>query len=93
MTIRWSNTASAFLATVSLPAVQIAVAVVAALALLWGIWWLWWRLPRHQAARLAPDDPKARADVEDNFRKTIGQVLGGAVVLFAVIAGYWQFKQ
>jgi hypothetical protein len=26
-------------------------------------------------------DPKARAEVEDNFRKTVGQLLGGATVL------------
>ena len=31
--------------------------------------------------RLEIPDAKARADVEDNFRKTIGQLLGGAVVL------------
>ena len=31
--------------------------------------------------RLTIRDPKARADVEDNFRKTIGQLLVGAMVL------------
>ena len=42
------------------------------------IWWLWWRLPKREAARLAlKRDPKARADVEDNYRKTVGQALGG----------------
>jgi membrane protein implicated in regulation of membrane protease activity len=41
-------------------------------------WWLWWRLPRRQANRLQSTmpDTKARADVEDNFRKTVGQLLG-----------------
>jgi hypothetical protein len=42
---------------------------------------VWW--PKRQAdrLRLIIRDPKARADVEDNFRKTIGQLLGGAMVL------------
>ena len=32
-------------------------------------------------------DPKARADTEDNFRKTVGQALGGiAVLIGAVVA-------
>ena len=37
-----------------------------------GAWWLWWRLPKWQVdrLRLTIRDPKARADVEDNFRKT-----------------------
>jgi hypothetical protein len=56
-------------------------AVIAGLAL-WALWWLWWRLPQRQVARLTLQipDPKARADVEDNFRKTVGQALGGAAV-------------
>ena len=60
----------------------IAIAVPA-MALLAAIWWLWWRLPRHQLHKLDVQiqDPKARADVEDNFRKTVGQALGGAAVL------------
>ena len=57
-----------------------ATGLAAALA---GAWWLWWRLPKRQAdqLRLTIRDPKARADLEDNFRKTIGQLLGGAAVL------------
>jgi hypothetical protein len=47
--------------------------------------------------RLQIRDPKARADVEDNFRKTVGQVLGGAAVLIAAGLGagfaYLQFSQ
>jgi hypothetical protein len=60
-----------------------------------GAWWLWWRLPKRQVARLrhAIRDPKARADVEDNFRKTIGQLLGGAAVLIGAGAAYLQFQQ
>ena len=58
-----------------------------------GAWWLWWQLPKQQADRLqfAIRDPKARADVEDNFRKTIGQLLGGAAVLLGAGLAYLQF--
>jgi hypothetical protein len=51
---------------------------------LWGAWWLWWRLPKRHVdrLRLTIRDPRARADVEDNFRKTITQLFGGIVVLF-----------
>jgi hypothetical protein len=66
------------------------VAVVALAA-----WWLWWRLPKRQVDRLRRTirDPKARADVEDNFRKTIGQLLGGAAVLIGAALAYLQFTQ
>jgi uncharacterized protein YjbI with pentapeptide repeats len=57
-----------------------AVAIVAL-----GAWWLWWRLPKRQVDRFAIDDAKARADVEDNFRKTITQLFAGLVTLFAGI--------
>ena len=54
-----------------------------------GAWWLWWRLPKRQVdrLRLTIRDPKARADVEDNFRKTIGQLLVGVLVLIGAGAG------
>jgi hypothetical protein len=60
-----------------------------------GAWWLWWRLPRRQIdqRRYAIRDPKARADVEDNFRKTIGQLLGGVAVLVGAGFAYLQFQQ
>jgi uncharacterized protein YjbI with pentapeptide repeats len=73
--------------------ITIWLAVLAALLLL-GIavyGWVWW--PRRVVARLWLDDPKARADVEDNFRKTVGQALGGAVVLLGAGLAYWQFRQ
>jgi uncharacterized protein YjbI with pentapeptide repeats len=72
----------------------IAIAIVA-LALLWAIWWLWWRLPQRQVAQLTIQipDPEARANVEDNFRKAVGQALGGAAVLLGVGAAYLQFTQ
>jgi len=75
--------------------VAIAVIAVVALALLYGIWWLWWRLPKRQTDRLALiiRDPKARADVEDNIRKTVGQALGGAAVLIGAGSALFQFLQ
>jgi hypothetical protein len=73
----------------------IAAAVGLAAASLLGAWWLWWRLPKRQVdrLRLTIRDPKARADVEDNFRKTIGQLLGGAAVLIGAALAYVQFSQ
>jgi uncharacterized protein YjbI with pentapeptide repeats len=72
----------------------LAIAVIVAAAL-WGIWWLWWRLPKRQVRGLDIQihDPKARADTEDNFRKTVGQALGGAAVLIGAGAAYLQFTQ
>jgi uncharacterized protein YjbI with pentapeptide repeats len=69
--------------------------VIAVLVLLFGVWWLWWRLPKWQVNRLALKirDQKARADVEDNFRKTIGQLLGGAAVLIGAWLTFLQFSQ
>ena len=68
--------------------IAVVVSVIAALA----FWW-WW--PRWQVNRLALEirDPKARADVEDKFRKTVGQFLGGAAVLFGAWLAFLQFSQ
>jgi hypothetical protein len=57
--------------------------------------WVWWRLPKRQVDRLSVKirDAKARADVEDNFRKTIGQLLGGLAVLIGAGSAYVQFSQ
>jgi hypothetical protein len=73
----------------------IALAVGIGAAALWGAWWLWWRLPKRQADRLSLKirDAKGRADVEDNFRKTVGQLLGGATVLVGAGFAYLQFSQ
>jgi uncharacterized protein YjbI with pentapeptide repeats len=76
----------------------LAIAVLAGVplaALLAAIWWLWWRLPRRQVHKLDIQipDPKARADTEDNFRKTVGQALGGAAILIGAVAAYLQFTQ
>ena len=72
---------------ISLP-IAVVVSVIAALA----FWW-WW--PRWQVDRLALEirDPKARADVEDKFRKTVGQLLGGIAVLFGAWLAFLQFPQ
>jgi hypothetical protein len=51
---------------------------------------LWWWLPKWQVNLLEILDAKARADVEDNFRKTIGQLLGGAAVLIGTGFAYYQ---
>jgi uncharacterized protein YjbI with pentapeptide repeats len=66
-----------------------------AVAVLWGAWWLWWRLPKRQVdrLRLTIRDPKARADIEDNLRKTIGQLIGGAAVLIGAGLAYLQFSE
>jgi uncharacterized protein YjbI with pentapeptide repeats len=68
--------------------IAVVISVIAALA----FWW-WW--PKWQVNRLTLEirDPKARADVEDNFRKTVGQLLGGAAVLFGAWLAFLQFSQ
>src|SRR4029453_2302933 len=38
-------------------------------------------------------DPKQRGDLEDNFRKTTGQLIGGAAVLVGAAFAYLQFTQ
>jgi hypothetical protein len=76
--------------------ITIVVIAVAALALLlFVLWLLWWRLPKWQVDRLALKirDPKARADVEDNFGKTVGQALGGAAVLIGAGFALFQFRR
>jgi hypothetical protein len=54
---------------------------------------LWWWVPKWQMRSITAADPKARADIEDNFRKTIGQLLGGAAVLIGAGFAYAQFTQ
>src|SRR5882762_3571390 len=68
--------------------IAVLVSVIAALA----FWW-WW--PRWQVNRVALEirDPKARADIEDKFRKTVGQLLGGAAVVFGAWLAFLQFSQ
>jgi hypothetical protein len=62
--------------------------LVAEAAALGGVWWVWWGLPKRQVDRFRISDPKTRADIEDNLRKTIGQLLGGAAVLIGAALAY-----
>jgi len=66
------------------------LAAVAAL-----LWLGWWRFPKRQVdrPRLSVRDPKARADIEDNLRKTIGQLIAGFAVLIGAGFAYLQFTQ
>jgi hypothetical protein len=50
---------------------------------------LWWCIPRLQMRSIVLGDPKARADIEDNFRKTVGQALGGIAVLIGAGLAYY----
>lgn len=70
--------------------IAIAVAVIAALTVLI---WLWWRVPKWQMQGRIFKSEKERADAEDNFRKTVGQALGGVAVLIGAGAAYLQFTQ
>ena len=56
---------------------------------------LWWELPRRQVSvlKFSVRDAKARADIEDNFRKTNGQLLAGIAVAIGTIVAYVQFQQ
>ena len=67
----------------------IAVLALVAVALLGVGLWLWWWFPRWQMRSITAADPKARADIEDNFRKTIGQALGGLFVLLGAGLAYY----
>ncbi len=75
--------------------ITIGLAVLAALLLAIAVWWLWWRLPKREVARLALKirDVKTRVDVEDTYRKTVGQALGGIAVLLGAGFAYLQFSQ
>jgi hypothetical protein len=81
--------------------VILVAAVLSMVIVLCGVaWLLWWRLPKRQMRSITAADPKARADIEDNFRKTIGQLLavvgtlfGAGVVLIGAALAYLQFTQ
>jgi hypothetical protein len=53
----------------------------------------WWWVPKWQMRSITAGDPKDRADIEDNFRKTIGQALGGIAVLIGAWAAYYGTQQ
>lgn len=55
----------------------------------------WWWVPKWQSNRLSIrlNDPKALADIEDNWRKTISQLFAGGAVLIAGAFAYLQFVE
>jgi hypothetical protein len=54
---------------------------------------VWWWVPKIQMYGLTFESDKDRAATEDNFRKTVGQVIGGAAVLVGALFAYLQFSQ
>jgi hypothetical protein len=65
---------------------------IAAIILGIGVVCLWWWVPKWQMRFIALEDQKTRADIEDNFRKTVGQALGTVAQVLggiAVIVGAW----
>ena len=82
---------------IAMIATAIALAPPLVYGVVYGAWWLWWRLPKWQLKSLEPqiptENPKERADVEDNFRKTAGQLIGGAAVLIGAGFALFQFLQ
>jgi hypothetical protein len=54
---------------------------------------LWWWVPKWQMRSITAADPKARADIEDNFRKTVGQALAGIAVLIGAGIAYYGTQQ
>jgi hypothetical protein len=54
---------------------------------------LWWWVPKWQMQSVTTGDPKDRADIEDNFRKTVGQALGGIAVLIDAGMAYYRTQQ
>jgi hypothetical protein len=73
----------------------VGISIAAVIILGIGAALLWWWVPKWQMRSITVDDQKARADIEDNFRKTIGQalgtiaqVLGGIVVLIGAWLAY-----
>ena len=71
---------------------MILLIVVGSVALLVGIC-AWWLVPKWQMQSVRVPDPKDRADIEDNFRKTVGQALGGLFILLGAGLAYLQFTE
>src|SRR4051794_16617483 len=57
-----------------------------------GLAFIWWWVPKRHANRLRLKirDLKARADIEDNYRKTLSQLFGGGAVLLGAAFAYYQ---
>ncbi len=58
---------------------------IAAIILMIGAVLLWWWVPKRQMRSITVEDQKARADIEDNFRKTVGQALGTVAQVLAAL--------
>jgi uncharacterized membrane-anchored protein YhcB (DUF1043 family) len=56
-----------------------------------GVWLFWWQVPKWQVHGLHIYG-KDRGDLEDSFRKTITQSLGGIAILLGAIITYRQFR-
>src|SRR3954454_14263967 len=77
----------------SLPSwVPTAALIGAVVLLIVALAFVWWWVPKRQAdrLRLKVRDPKARADIEDNYRKTLSQLFGGVAVLLGAAFAYYQ---
>ena len=76
----------------SLPSV-VTVEIIGGLLVVLIAWWVWWRLPKQQVERLLGlTNAKDRGDLENNFRQTITQTVGGVVVLFGAVFAYVEFQ-
>jgi hypothetical protein len=82
-----------------------AIWALSPLLALWGDWLLagmaavialcalWWGLPKWQMRSVTNEDlkEKGRAGIENDFRVTVGQLLGGAALLIGAAFAYVQF--
>lgn len=70
-----------------------AIGAILSTIVLLGLWWFWWWLPRYQAKNAYGKSlkPKDLFEVEDGFRKSAGQLIGGFAVLVGLAAAYVQF--
>src|SRR3954451_13695635 len=64
-----------------MPNIFLAPALLIGIAVLW---FVWWPFPLRIAKRKMIRDPKQRADIEDAYRKTISQAIGGAALLTGI---------
>src|SRR5262249_6913472 len=73
--------------------VSIALVPVACIMIGAALCTIWWWVPKIQMRGLTFENDKDRAATEDNFRKTLGQVIGGAAVLVGAWLAFLQFSQ
>src|SRR5215470_15325967 len=53
----------------------------------------WWWFPKWQIRRYHVRDVAARGTLEDNFRKTIGQLIGGVGLIAGLFFTFAQFQE